>query len=71
MMRMAAACELSESQSFVTPTRIIFSLEGSDSSQFVRISQRGTDLEKIARVNHISRKMAERELGYQKSFNPC
>ncbi|MCJ7841101.1 threonine/serine exporter family protein [Lederbergia sp. NSJ-179] len=68
MMRMAAACGFSESQSFVTPTGIIFSLEGSDSSQFVRISQRGTDLEKIARVNHISRKMAEKELGYQEAF---
>lgn len=68
MMRMAAACGFSESQSFVTPTGIIFSLEGSDSSQFVRISQRGTDLEKIARVNHISRRMAEGELRYEEAF---
>ncbi|KRG12295.1 threonine/serine exporter family protein [Lederbergia galactosidilytica] len=68
MMRMAAACGFYESQSYVTPTGIIFSLEDSDSSQFVRISQRGTDLEKIARVNHISRKMAEGELGYREAF---
>ncbi|MDQ0345362.1 threonine/serine exporter family protein [Lederbergia wuyishanensis] len=62
MMRIAAACGFNESQSFVTPTGIIFSLEGSDPSQFVRISERGTDLEKITKVNHISRSIAEGKL---------
>ncbi|MCR2821615.1 threonine/serine exporter family protein [Lederbergia panacisoli] len=62
MMRMASACGFNESQSFVTPTGIIFSLEGSDPSQFVRISERGTDLERISKVNHISRGMAEKKL---------
>ncbi|WP_062106966.1 threonine/serine exporter family protein [Bacillus niameyensis] len=68
MMRMAAAYGFMESQSFVTPTGIIFSLEGSDPSQFVRISERGTDLEKIARVNSISRKMVEGELSPVDAF---
>ncbi|WP_267917569.1 threonine/serine exporter family protein [Lederbergia citrisecunda] len=68
MMRMAAAFGFNESQSFVTPTGIIFSLEGSDPSQFVRISERGTDLEKITKVNHISRSMADGVLNMNDAF---
>ncbi|MBS4205598.1 threonine/serine exporter family protein [Lederbergia citrea] len=68
MLRMASSCGLPESQSFVTPTGIIFSLEGLNPTHFVRISERGTDLEKIAKVNDISRRMASKELTAREAF---
>jgi len=68
MMRMAAACGLPESQSYVTPTGIIFSLEGLTPTHFVRISERGTDLGRIAKVNNISRRMANNELTVSQAF---
>ncbi|MBS4210311.1 threonine/serine exporter family protein [Bacillus sp. FJAT-50079] len=62
MVRMANACGISESQSFVTPTGIIFSLDGLSPTHLVRINERGTDLEKIAEVNRISRMIASKEI---------
>lgn len=68
MIRMAAACGFPNSQSYVTHTGIIFSLENLDPTQVVRINERGTNLEKIALVNDISRKITagviDAETGY-------
>ncbi len=58
MMRMASASGMDDSQCFVTPTGIIFAYEGLKPTHFVRIHTRGTDLAKIAKVNSISRDLA-------------
>ncbi|MFS0644771.1 threonine/serine exporter family protein [Siminovitchia sp. 179-K 8D1 HS] len=62
MTRMAAASGFPNSQSFVTPTVVMFHLEAMSSTHFARVNERGTDLEKIALVNSISRRMAEGEI---------
>ncbi|WP_223700448.1 threonine/serine exporter family protein [Sutcliffiella deserti] len=62
MSRIAAAYGITETHSFVTPTGIIVSLKGSNPTQLVRISNRSTDLEKVARVNSISRQISNGEL---------
>lgn len=69
MVRMAAACGYKNSQSFVTPTTILFSLHAAEPSYTMRISERGTDLEKIALVNQISRQMAAGILHYQEAYH--
>ena len=68
MLRMASAAGRPDCQSYVTPTGIIFSAEGSKQTHFTRIFDRGTDLEKIALVNAMSRKMAAGELTVQEAL---
>lgn len=65
MMRMAAAFGIEHSHSYVTPTGIIFSAEGEEptKTKLIRISARSTDLEKVALVNSISRKISSGEIG--------
>lgn len=62
MSRMAAAHGIVHSHSYVTPTSILFAAGGENPTRFVRINERSTDLEKVARVNDISRKMVNGDL---------
>jgi len=63
MTRIAAACGFPDSQSFVTPTGIIFAIGGSNPvTRLVRISDRSTDLSKVTLANEISRKIGIGEL---------
>src|SRR5699024_10208441 len=62
MNRIASAFGIKNAQSFVTPTGINFSTGFADPSNTVRVSERSTDLHKIAEVNSISRKIDEGEL---------
>ncbi|MDQ0216089.1 uncharacterized membrane protein YjjP (DUF1212 family) [Oikeobacillus pervagus] len=62
MTRMAAAYGISQTHSFVTPTGIIFSMDGVNPTRLVRINERSTDLEKVARVNSISRKISSGDI---------
>ncbi|MFC0298158.1 threonine/serine exporter family protein [Geobacillus jurassicus] len=62
MMRIAASFGMPRSHSYVTPTAIIFSIEGTDSTRLLRISDRSTDLAKVAAVNDISRRISRGEL---------
>lgn len=64
MMRMAASLGIEKSHSYVTPTGIIFSAEGAEptKTKLIRISERSTDLEKVAIVNSISRKISSGDL---------
>ncbi|WP_419882502.1 threonine/serine exporter family protein [Peribacillus sp. B-H-3] len=62
MTRIAASFGITSSHSFVTPTGIIFSADGADPSKLVRISERSTDLQKVANVNSISRQISAGEL---------
>lgn len=64
MMRIAAAFGIENSHSYVTPTGIIFSAEGSEptKTKLIRILTRSTDLKKVAMVNSISRRITSGEL---------
>jgi uncharacterized membrane protein YjjP (DUF1212 family) len=62
MSRIAASFGIHDSHSFVTPTGIIFSLDGEDPTKLVRVAERSTDLEKVSIVNSISRQISNGEL---------
>ncbi|MFC4601387.1 threonine/serine exporter family protein [Cohnella hongkongensis] len=63
MNRIAAACGYSDSQSFVTPTGIFFSVGGANPvTRLAGISERSTDLHKVAQVNDVSRRIGAGEL---------
>ncbi|MBS8266782.1 threonine/serine exporter [Mesobacillus boroniphilus] len=65
MSRMASAFGIDKTHSYVTPTGIIFSVEGvgPERTKLVRISERTTDLRKVAMVNSISRNISSGEVG--------
>ncbi|MCY9590841.1 threonine/serine exporter [Paenibacillus chitinolyticus] len=67
MTRIAASYGLHHTHSFVTPTGIIFSVDGSDPTKLVRISTRSTDLHKVTLVNGLSRKISNGELDLQEA----
>lgn len=69
MMRIAAAYGHHNSHSFVTPTGILFAIDGSSHvTRLVRISNRSNNLKKVAIVNDISRKVASSELDYHEAL---
>ena len=54
---------------FQSPTAIIFSLDGEQSSsKLIRISRRSTDLRKVALVNSISRAITNQELTLDEAY---
>ncbi|MFB9756283.1 threonine/serine exporter family protein [Paenibacillus hodogayensis] len=60
MMRLTSALGYPNAHSFVTPTVILFSIDGHEpNTRIFRISERSTDLRKLAEVNDISRKIVE------------
>jgi len=59
MTRIAEACGFPDSQSFVTPTGILFAIGGANPvTRLVRISDRSTDLNKVTLVNELSRRIS-------------
>lgn len=62
MTRMAEAMGLKSSHSYVTPTGIMFQPSSSQSAKLIRIVERTTDLEKIAAVNDVSRKLGTKDI---------
>ena len=70
MTRIAASFGFAESHSFVTPTGIIFSVDGTNPAQMVRVLERSTDLRKVTLVNAVSRQLSSgtlsMEVGYHK-----
>jgi uncharacterized membrane protein YjjP (DUF1212 family) len=70
MMRIAASFGIEETHSFVTPTAIIFSTEGPapTKTKLIRISERTTDLEKVAMVNSISRKISSGDVNLKEAM---
>lgn len=68
MTRMAISQGLIGTQSFVTPTGIMFSLGKDGSTRLMTIRDRVTDLEKIALVNQVSRKLATTELTIEEAY---
>ncbi|MDQ6418376.1 threonine/serine exporter family protein [Paenibacillus sp. LHD-117] len=63
MVRIAAAFGIEQSHSFVTPTGLIFAIDGaSQVTRLIRISERNTNLSKVAMVNDISRRICSGRL---------
>ncbi|MFC4779523.1 threonine/serine exporter family protein [Paenibacillus sp. GCM10023252] len=62
MSRMAAALGLPNSHSYVTPTGIIFSVDGAEPAKLIRIKERTTDLQKVTSVNSISRSLVSGQI---------
>lgn len=69
MTRIAAALGIPHSHSYVVPTGIIFSIDGTEPAKLIRISERSTDLYKVTLVNGISRKISSGEISIQEAFN--
>lgn len=69
MMRIADSFGAENSHSFVTPTGIIFSIEGAEptKTKLIRIAERTTDLTKVTIVNSISRRISSGELDVQEA----
>lgn len=62
MSRIAYSYGLDNTNSFVSNTAIIFSLNDRTNTRLIRVRDRTTDLEKIALANNISRKIAKKQL---------
>ncbi|OAB34335.1 hypothetical protein PMSD_14635 [Paenibacillus macquariensis subsp. defensor] len=62
MSRIAASFGFTNSNSYVTPTGIIFQLDRAGSAQLIQIVKRTTDLRKVVAVNGISRKLSTGEI---------
>ncbi|MGM7723489.1 threonine/serine exporter family protein [Metabacillus sp. Hm71] len=68
MMRIAAAYGIMHSHSYVTPTGIIFSIDSHHPTQLVRIVDRSTDLQKVAKVNSVSRMISSGDLTIKEAY---
>src|SRR5690606_38850941 len=68
MIRMAVSQKMTNSHCFVTPTGIMFSPSDERPTRFVRINARQTDLERVALVNAVSRKLVAQELTLQQAY---
>ncbi|MED4599419.1 threonine/serine exporter family protein [Paenibacillus validus] len=69
MTRVADAFGVRHAHSFVTPTGIIFSIDGPEqTTRLIRISERSTDLRKVTVVNAISRKISQGELSVTEAY---
>jgi len=69
MIRIAAAYGFDGSQSFVTPTGLIFAIEGEyRETRLIRISERSNNLAKVSNVNDISRRISNGELRAEEAY---
>lgn len=68
MARMAETQQLSATHSFVIPTGIIFSPGSPHHTKLIRIKDRTTDLEKVALVNDVSRKLSTDEYTLEEAY---
>ena len=68
MMRIAAAFGMPHSHSYVTPTGIIFAIDGAGPARLIRIVERSTDLQKVTLVNSISRQISNGELSLAEAY---
>ena len=68
MMRIAVSYGIHESHSYVTPTGIFFSTDGTEPTKLIRISERTTDLQKVTMVNSISRSISEGRISCKEAY---
>ncbi|MGN1400002.1 MAG: threonine/serine exporter family protein [Bacillus sp. (in: firmicutes)] len=71
MVRIAIAFGVKKCECFVIPTGIIFSagVNVSQRTKLVRVSERTTDLEKVAKVNRISRAISAGDLTVNEAYS--
>ncbi|AQU80402.1 threonine/serine exporter family protein [Planococcus kocurii] len=69
MIRMAGSQNMVNSHCFVTPAGIMFSPSEELATRFVRINNRSTDLERVALVNSVSRKLVAGEFTLQQAYD--
>ncbi|TWT06873.1 threonine/serine exporter family protein [Planococcus sp. CPCC 101016] len=69
MIRMAVSQNMVNSHCFVTPTGIMFSPSEELATRFVRVNNRGTDLERVALINSVSRKLVAGEYTLQQAYD--
>lgn len=72
MNRIARACDIYESHSYVTPTGLFLSIQGerreAEQTKFLRISERFIDLNKIVLVNDISRRISSDQMSIDEAY---
>lgn len=68
MLRMAQSQNL-EAQSYVTPTGIMLSLGKQQKTKIISISKRITDLQKIAKVNSVSRMLTLKIITLEEAYD--
>jgi uncharacterized membrane protein YjjP (DUF1212 family) len=69
MTYIADAYGVPNSHSFVTPTGIIFSIDGPEQiTRLIRISERSTDLRKVSLANAVSRRISQGELSVKEAY---
>ncbi|MCR8644661.1 threonine/serine exporter family protein [Paenibacillus sp. N1-5-1-14] len=68
MARMAASLGMPNASSYVTPTGILFSTEGTEPAKLIRITNRTTDLQKVNMVNTISRALTEKRMTAEEAY---
>ncbi|OAB43196.1 hypothetical protein PGLA_09390 [Paenibacillus glacialis] len=68
MARIASSFGFTNSNSYVTPTGIIFQLDKAGSAQLIQIVTRTTDLRKVVAVNSISRQLSTGEISVQEAY---
>ncbi len=71
MARIAKSQGILETHSYVTPTAIMFSAEGTEPTRtrIIRILDRTTDLKKVTQVNNMSRKLASGEIDLIEAYD--
>lgn len=68
MLRMARSLGIEDAQSYVTPTGIILSIGKRQITKITSISNRITDLHKIALVNNVSRKLTNKIITLEQAY---
>lgn len=68
MLRMARSLGIEDAQSYVTPTGIILSIGKRQITKITSISNRITDLHKIALVNSVSRKLTNKIITLEQAY---
>jgi uncharacterized membrane protein YjjP (DUF1212 family) len=68
MNRIARAYGVRDPQSYATPTAINFSVDLAEAANMMRIEKRTTDLNKIAEVNDLSRKIAAGQFSIEEAL---
>ena len=70
MSRIAASYGMENSHSYVTPTGLLFAIDGSSQlTKLIRISVRSTNLIKVSLVNDISRRISSGELSAEEALS--
>ncbi|MFC4798304.1 threonine/serine exporter family protein [Neobacillus sp. GCM10023253] len=68
MMRIARSFGSNDPQSYVTPTGIIFSLHSAEKTKLLRITKRTTNLNKVIKVNNISRSISSGDMSAEEAY---